>query len=71
MTPVVASLATTIARGALTGFAQELDYVWDAVPRDVKLQTLMFCATLPRRMLETVVFVAKFHSIYIPQYDCT
>lgn len=35
------------------GFAQELDYVLDSVPRDVKVQTLMFCATLRRGMLQT------------------
>ena len=34
------------------GFAQELDCVLDAVPRDVKVQTLMFCATLPRGILQ-------------------
>ena len=33
------------------GFAREVDYVLDAVPRDAKVQTLMFCATLPPRML--------------------
>ena len=38
-------------------FAQELEYVLDCVPRDVKLQTLMFCATLPQRLLETVTSV--------------
>ena len=35
------------------GFAQELDYILESVPRDVRVQTLLFCATFPRRLLET------------------